>query len=88
MGAYGPEADVSCACSKAVRVRLWQDRDGRTRCTICNGLVNAPASPPRAYFSDAAMQERADRAFAGLGEEDPADDREFREMRKLMRYGR
>ncbi|MDF2434562.1 MAG: hypothetical protein JWP44_4193, partial [Mucilaginibacter sp.] len=41
MGAYGAEADVSCWCATAVSRFHFRDRDGRDRCTNCNGLVGA-----------------------------------------------
>jgi hypothetical protein len=77
MGAYGAEADVPCWCAPAVSRFRFSDRDGRERCTNCNGLVGV-------VRLDRPTVAPARRAPVETDVEDPDDDKSFRDMRALM----
>jgi hypothetical protein len=86
MGAYGPEADTACWCTGSVRSYAFTDRDGRQRCTNCSGLRDPKAAIDAARPDHSRFAERQRMSRNDL--DDPEDDRAFREMRSLMRYGR
>lgn len=83
MSAYGPEADIACACGPSVREIRLRDRDGRERCTNCFGLVGTQAIPRRVFTASAETERRSAEPV-----DDPEDSASYREARAMMRYGR